>query len=70
MHISSNIGIEIQVRKRFPPYVLDHFTNLTKPLFSIETNRLVDTIWDYNVIHCTCVIFSSHNVIEAQHITS
>ena len=51
MHISSNIGIEIQVRKIFLPYVLDHFTNLTKPLFSIETNRLVDTIWDYNVIH-------------------
>ena len=40
-----------------------------RKLFSIETNRLVDTIWDYNVIHWTCVIFSSHNVIEAQHIT-
>ena len=24
---------EIQVRKRFPPYVLDHFTNLTKTFF-------------------------------------
>ena len=43
---------------------------IRRKLFSIETNRLVDTIWNYNEIHCTCVIFSSHNVIEAQHITS